>query len=155
MDFIETLFHFLTFSSDSCENIIHGYKDLQSMQDNFFTCSVTGSLLISYVVHLQMLKHPYSFPVLYILAFNVCQLAAEHFSIWVTDKCYATYKGEVQMCSYHSHILVCSPELLLILWKVFCSRGGDSMVGYSLNTQEAQASTPRSAKEKQFGFWSF
>lgn len=32
---------------------------------------------------------------------------------------------------------------------------GDSVVGYSPNIQEAQASTPRSAKEEKLAFWSF
>lgn len=33
--------------------------------------------------------------------------------------------------------------------------GGDSLVGYSPNKQKAEVSTPRNAKEKSSGFWTF
>lgn len=52
LDFIEPLFHFLTFLPDSCENIIHEYKGLQSSQDEFFA-------LVLWLV-------PCSFPTLFI-----------------------------------------------------------------------------------------
>lgn len=63
----------------------------------FFTCSVVGSLLISYFVHFIMMIHLHSVSMLCIFASNVCQLAARHFSFrWQIS---LICKQEVQMCS--------------------------------------------------------